>query len=163
MPAIQRTPPDPGSYSYVLRRYDLACVNSQCWSTYAETTQSRAITLGGVEAQTLFLREQAGAQRARRLGWQDVTEEWMNHLEESTPRPTTEPQRKILSALDSMAEEWHAKKEIVTAAQIADSEWRTAIAYLERLGLVQCNKRKGSTNRSFRYRLTDDGRTAVGV
>ena len=166
MPAISKEPPKEGTYKFVMRRYDLACIQPQAWSTYDEATQSRAITFNGVEAQTLFLRDQAGAIRARRLGWKDETDQWMAHIEATSVKPTTEAQRKILEGLVSLSKEWNAKREIVDAAGIADTEWRTAIAYLEKLGLVDCNKsseksKKAATNRSFRYRVTDLGRSAL--
>lgn len=165
MPAIEREAPAPGSYTFVMRRYDLACIQAQSWATYDETTMSRAIVLDGVEAQTLFLRGHACAVRARRLGWLDETAKWLLHIEESTVRPTTEPQRKIMDGMGSLPDEWSQKREIVAKAGIADSEWRTAIAYLEKRGLVECNNasrtRKSATNRSFRYRLTAAGRAVL--
>jgi hypothetical protein len=165
MSAILREAPELGSYTFVMRRYDLACIQAQSWATYDETTMSRAIVLDGVEAQTLFLRGHACAVRARRLGWLDETAKWLRHVEDKTVRPTTEPQRKIMIGMRSLPDEWSQKREIVAKAAIPDSEWRTAIAYLEKLGLVECNNtarsRKSATNRSFRYRLTDAGRAAV--
>ena len=165
MPAIERTPPAPESYNFVVRRYDLSCINGQVYCTYDESTRSRAITIDGVEAQTLFLRTRPAFVRATKLGWKDATEEWERHLENSTARATTEPQRKLLAAMVALGDDWHTKKQIVDESQIADSEWRTAIAYLQRKQLVECNngprQRKTATNRSFRYRITDTGRTAV--
>ena len=143
----------------------MACIQAQAWSTYDESTQSRAICLDGIEAQTLFLRQESGAIRARRLGWKDETDKWMKHLEDTTIRPTTEPQRKILVGLVELEKEWNAKKDIVERAGIVDTEWRTAIAYLEKLGLVECNKTtrhtKTVTNRSYRYRITEIGQASL--
>ena len=166
MPAILHDPPAPNSYNFVLRRYDLSCVNAQTWATYDETTTSRAIFLDGVEAHTLFLRTKPSADRAAKLGWCDVTAQWLAHLEATTVKPTTDVQRKILVSLCVLnPDHWHSKGSIMDGADIVDSEWRTAIQYLEKLGLVECNmkgkKRASASNRSFRYKPTDLGREAL--
>jgi transcription initiation factor IIE alpha subunit len=53
--------------------------------------------------------------------------------------------------------DWKSKKDIVEAAKIKDTEWRTAIKTLMEKDIVECNfskhARKRASNRKYMYRL----------
>ncbi len=164
--SILREPPQKGSYKFVVRvDRDLSTTQPQVLSTYAECVQSRAVEYEGETRHLLFLRTKPAFDRALMFGWHDVTHGWFQHLEEVTAMPTTEGQRAILESLGSLGDGWHQKKAIVQNAGIPDTEWRTAIQYLEKKGLVQLNlgkrQRQKASNRAFRYQITDRGADAL--
>lgn len=140
MSAILDTPPAPGAYRYVLRRYDRDADHDDAqpiaFASYDEATDSRAIELGGTVAHTLFLQGDAARHRALCQGWQDATAEWMQALEDAKPRISTPAQRAIFAAL---TEQWQDKRQLVQASGIGDGEWRTTIRLLEERGLAECN------------------------
>lgn len=147
---IQTQVPQRDSYAHVLVRTDRDASVERAvpmrFVSYGENTVSRSVEWGGRRVHALFLRDAVSAQRAWRLGWRNITDEWFAALDESTPEPTSEPQRAIFDSLD---DEWRSKREIVQRSQIKDSEWRTAIRYLLDKGLAE---QMGATNRSYRYR-----------
>lgn len=79
------TPPEPGSFRYVLRTlrpYDPTIPRTA--STYDETVESRDIThKDGIRHPTIFLNTQTARDRLVREGWEDVTDKW----NESTDKP----------------------------------------------------------------------------
>ena len=147
---IQTSIPKRDSYSHVLVRTDRDASVERAvpmrFASYGENTVSRSVEWDGKRVHAIFLRERVSAKRAWRLGWQNITEQWLASLEASTPEPTSEPQRAIFDSLD---EQWKTKRQIVEQSQIKDSEWRTAIRYLLDKGLAE---QMGATNRSYRYR-----------
>lgn len=75
-----RTVPPPGSFQFVLRRYDfdatspdaqpIACIG------YDEVVDSRAVELDGVVAHTVFCSTEALRDRMVKLGWVEETSAW---------------------------------------------------------------------------------------
>ena len=152
--AIQTSIPAPDSYRFVVIRSDkdasLKHAQPMRFTTYNENTVSRSIEWQGRRVHALFLKHEQTAKRAWRLGWTDVTQAWMEQQIQETPTPTTPAQRAIVDALDN---EWMVKSQIVDAAGIKDSEWRTAIRYLIEKGLVETNgANNGVSNRRYVYR-----------
>lgn len=74
MPDAIKQSPEPGSYNFVLRRYDRVPHISILWAGYEETRPSRNIELEGVRAPTLFLLTRPERDRALKVGWKDETE-----------------------------------------------------------------------------------------
>lgn len=107
MPAIQSAPPEPGTYRYVLQRYDKAPTQSIRFVGYDEVAQARAIELDGRVAQTLFLRSRNTYLRARKLGWRDVTARWFAHLageaQAEAPKPPEHAERGELGNMGAAA------------------------------------------------------------
>lgn len=87
MPAIETTPPPEGSYQFVLRRYDKACLHKIAAYTYDEPTESRAIELDGITAHTLFLSTPPARDYWTKLGWKDETARWEAWLARTRPPP----------------------------------------------------------------------------
>lgn len=166
--AISTEAPNPDSYNFVVQlERDVSFEQSQLFSSYEEVTTSRAINLNGRRKHMLFLRTSGACLRAQKLGWMDVTAEWMAWVDCNTARPTTDGQRMILSALAALGDGFHAKKAVVANGGIPDSEWRTAIQYLEKKGLVECSvplrNRSKASNRSFKYQITPTGSTCLAA
>jgi len=164
---ILKEPPRPGSYKFVAQM--IRHLNSdipQLFSSYNETAQSRLVTFNGEARHTIFLKNESALQRAQKLGWRDITAQFLEMVNETTPKPSTAGQRHILETLANMNAGWHGKVEIVEqATDLPDSEWRTAIKYLEKKGLVECNidkrRRAIASNRRYQYKITDAGRLAL--
>lgn len=154
---ILTQPPEPDTYSHVLIRTDRNADPSRAVpirvACYHENTTSRSITWGGTQVHAVFLRTTEAAQRAWRLGWKNITDEWLAYLDEITPKATTPSQQAIL---DALTENWQTKGEIIAKSGIADTEWRTAIRYLIDKGLAETNATRNTTNRGHRYRLPGD-------
>ena len=151
---ILTTPPEPGTYNHVLIREDKNAdprdavpIRVVC---YHENTTSRSIEWMGRQVHAVFLKDKEAARRAWRLGWKFITEDWLARLDAETPKASTPSQESILQALTT---EWQTKSEILASSGIKDTEWRTAIRYLLDKGLAVSNARRGTTNRSHRYRL----------
>jgi hypothetical protein len=140
MSAIMDAPPAPGTYRYVVRRFDRDAANADAqpiaFASYEEATDSRAIELGGEVAHTLFLQGEAAHHRALCTGWLDCTEQWQQALEDAKPRISTPSQRAIFAAL---TDEWQDKRQLLQASDVSDGEWRTTIRLLEERGLAECN------------------------
>ena len=160
MSAMLDTAPATNSYRYVVRRLDKDADHDDAqpiaFSTYDEATDSRAIELDGVVAHTLFLHGDVAFERARCLGWQDITAQWEKALEDAKPKLTTAGQRQIFAALTG---EWQDKATLLRLGGCPDSEWRTALRSLEDKGLVEFNftararrKMAGTGNLLYRYR-----------
>jgi len=147
-------PPSRESYNHVMMRSDkdASVDNGQSirFVCYHENVRSRSIEWGGQRVHMLFIRTKTTAHRAWRLGWTNITEDWLQYLEATTPKPTTDAQQKILEALTG---DWLSKKQIIVSSGVPDTEWRTAIKYLIEKGLAETNGGKGkSTNRRYFYR-----------
>ena len=153
---ISREAPKPETYTFVVQRYNLACIQSQNFNTYAEVVDSVAVAIGDEpEAQTLFINSKPAYDRACALGWTCVTEQWNNHLEDSIVKPTTDSQEAIYSILS--ADEWMSKKDIIEAAGIPSSQWRTSIQILQQKKLVKCSvtardKKAGASKKHYFYK-----------
>jgi hypothetical protein len=83
MPAIDSDITPKHAYRFVLRRYDKAANRSILVQGYAESTHSKAITLNGVTAQTIFVRTKELRDRAMKAkfgAWRDETAEWFRYL-----------------------------------------------------------------------------------
>jgi len=158
MSAIMDAPPAPGTYRYVVRRFDRSADDSDsqpiAFAVYDEATDSRAIELDGEVAHTLFLQGETAFQRAVRTGWLDCTERWQQALEDAKPRISTPSQRAIFAAL---TDEWQDKRQLLQASGTSDGEWRTTIRLLEERGLAECNlsprqRRHASAHGNMGYR-----------
>lgn len=71
------TPPEAGTYAFVLRRYDRSSAIPMRVQNYTEVAQSRDIASGGERAPTLFVRTRALRDRMVKLGWLDETRAWL--------------------------------------------------------------------------------------
>lgn len=81
-------PPPAGTYRYVLRRLDRRPTNTRLNVGYGRgTIVPRAITFGGVTAETVFLPDRGAMKLARKRGYRfDITDQWFAALRRS---PTT--------------------------------------------------------------------------
>jgi|DEB0MinimDraft_6_1074348.scaffolds.fasta_scaffold01836_4 predicted HTH transcriptional regulator len=155
MSGIPRKPPEEGCYRFVVTNRQIHAEGSDVYPfefiSYGERKMSRVIYIPWLEKNQhcLFFNTKPAFDRACAEGWQDITQQWKQHLEENKVGPTTESQQAIMRALSTA---WESKSDIVARSQIADSEWRTAIKTLIEKGLAE---KKGNTNRSYRYRLAE--------
>lgn len=90
MPGVQ--PPDPSTYSRVLRRYDRDPRLTLRYATYDVNLQSKPVEMWGRVASTLFVPpgKETAALRATRLGWHDETESFAAFLA-GAPDPKAKP------------------------------------------------------------------------
>ena len=62
-------------FKYALRRYDIDADIGKTFACYSESFHSIPTIIEGVRAPTIFLKEHSSAERARKLGWFDETQE----------------------------------------------------------------------------------------
>ena len=151
---IQRSPPPEGAYRFVVMNTQAHAEGHDVYPmeviSYAETKLSRCIAapwLDGRKVHLIFWNTKPAFDRSLALGWQDVTQKWMDHVESERVGPTTESQKAILDSLNTA---WQSKSDIMKHSNISDTEWRTAIKTLLERGLAQ---KSGKTNRTYKYRL----------
>lgn len=150
---IIRVPPPEGAYRFVVMNTQIHAEGHDVYPyefiSYAENKLSRCIDIPwlGRKAHLIFWNTKPAFERSCAMGWEDVTQQWMDHIESSSVGPTTESQKAIM---DSLSTAWQPKSVIIKHSQISDSEWRTSIKTLLDKGLAE---KKGSTNRNYRYRL----------
>lgn len=158
MPALSTTVPEPGTYRFVLQHSRLQAVPGTTHPirlvTYEESRESIGAALPGQPMRhTVFVSKRSTLDRAVREGWRDVTEAWMQALEDQRPALSTDAQVAVHSVLTA---DWQTKAEIVDASGITDTEWRTTVKLLEERGIVELNhtprQRRTASNRSFKYR-----------
>jgi len=147
---IKQGAPDPGSYKYVLVRSDRDASPKtgvgMRFVTYTENVISRSVLWEERHVHAIFVNHSETARRAWRLGWRNITTEWLAKLERETPRATSDAQQAVMAVLNG---DWQSKKQIVTAAGVKDTEWRTAIKSLLEKGLAL---QDGNTNRTYTYK-----------
>jgi hypothetical protein len=99
MPALETTPPEAGTYAFVLRRYDRALLeHAIAVAMYTRVHESRWIEVDGQGAHTLFVQEESERDYAIRRGWLDETDKWKAHLADKEDEPKV---RASLAALAS--------------------------------------------------------------
>lgn len=154
MPAVNTTPPKPGTYQYVAYLPRLEVMHSIEFHAYDETCVTVAVQHPGQPCprHTIFIKRKTTLERAVRMGWVDVTEQWQQALLDARPKLSTVSQRKVYHVL---TDEPQTKADLLEASGIPDSEWRTTIKLLEERGLVRVKfegrKRSAASNRSYRY------------
>jgi hypothetical protein len=145
MPAIDSTLPPRDTYRFVLRRYDRAPNRSIRVSGYDEVAHSRAVKMGDVVAQTIFVRSKHLAKRAWKLGWKDETKQWDEWLDGLNQ--LTSEQRAVLETLREHGP--CAKRELIERCDVADDfNYRQLLMELRELDLVE----KIGSNRNTKYR-----------
>ncbi len=84
MPAVETTPPEKGTYKFVLvnPNFDPEVPLQEYF--YDEAPASRAIEFDGKRRPTIFLRTQTGFEAAQPRGWVDITKAWFAQFE---PKP----------------------------------------------------------------------------
>ena len=167
MPALSTTPPDEGTYRYVLqhRRFiaQPGVTHPIRLASYDESRESIGVSLnGGPMRHTVFVCSENTVNRAVRDGWVDVTETWRKHLEGKRPQLSTPSQ---LAVRNVLTDSWKSKAEIVSLSGIADSEWRTTIRLLEDRGVAETNhgprSRGKASNRSYLYKRGERWEDAI--
>ena len=83
----------PNTFRYEMRRYDRNATLALRFVCYGENTVSRSIELNGVVAPTIFLNTAPARDRAKKLGWKDETDLFLNKPNEIT-RPDKKTPRK---------------------------------------------------------------------
>tara|TARA_B100001175_G_C19355738_1_gene564575 strand:+ start:312 stop:797 length:486 start_codon:yes stop_codon:yes gene_type:complete len=156
---IRRDIPNEESYNFVFTRKGICTDKGDTqaiqFQSYAEVKETRLVEFQGEFIHALFIRTKEAAQRAACMGWQEITPQWKDILDKTRVVPTTPSQKLIVDTLNEG--EWKSKKDIVEAANIKDTEWRTAIKTLMERDIVECNfskhARKRASNRKYMYRL----------
>lgn len=81
MPAVEVGPAKPGTYRFVLRRYDYDPQFPLPFNGYDEVKQPRDVTFQGRRGLTIFLAQPHSRDLATKEGWLDETQDWFAGLE----------------------------------------------------------------------------------
>ena len=104
MPAILTEPPAPGTYTFVLRRYDRDLLeHAIAFPCYDGSFDSRWIEFEGRAAHTLFVNTEPQRDRARYQGWKDETDRWFASLVAGTVRAKVEAVVRSIASPSTLA------------------------------------------------------------
>jgi len=78
---------------YALRHYGYHATLPRVFACYTEQTKSRATTIKGVTACTIFLKTKTGRDRAVKFGWKDETESVMDEVNKPKPKRRGRPKK----------------------------------------------------------------------
>lgn len=150
---IESGPPPRGTYAHVLARFDLAPANTQKLHAYFEVVHSRAVEFRGKTIQALFTSHDVTRNRAVKLGWKDITREWMATLPEEAAPPAGPELSASAEALLLTLRAHGApmsRGELVDASGIEAAAWAESAKSLVDAGLVE----RSGVGRNMRYALT---------